>query len=389
MKLKGMKKIFLAACISLACIACNETVKLTGNEFLLEGKISDIEDGAVIELFRLDGDIGLPVGSDTVRNGRFMFVKEAVSEVDEMHISSRSKGFPSMYLTVWVSPGKRIKITGEGKALPAWRVKSSIPYQKEENLYADKTRALRKEMAILDIQAESGMYGRDSLNMIEDSLTLRESLIEAEVMKKTAISPIWMDKMDGIAITLRYNDTRDGRYDELRKAAETLYKRIPASELETPAGYGITARLFPPTVVEIGDKMADTGLFDIEGSVKHLSDYTGKYLMLDFWSRGCGPCIMALPDMKELQEKYADSLTIISISLDTEAVWKEALGIYDTPWPNLRDPKSWGGLAANYGTYGIPNYVVISPEGVILDKWSGWGKGYLERKLKPHIKIKQ
>lgn len=57
-----------------------------------------------------------------------------------------------------------------------------------------------------------------------------------------------------------------------------------------------------------GDKMADTELFDLDGKIHHLTDFNGKYILLDFWSSGCGPCIMALPEMKEIQEQYKSVL---------------------------------------------------------------------------------
>ena len=95
---------------------------------------------------------------------------------------------------------------------------------------------------------------------------------------------------------------------------------------------------------------------------------------------------MALPEMKEISETYSEKLTIISISLDTDAMWKEAMNEHDTPWINIRDPKGYGGLAANYGVRGIPNYTMISPEGKVIDKWMGFGDGHLKRKVGENIK---
>jgi hypothetical protein len=59
------------------------------------------------------------------------------------------------------------------------------------------------------------------------------------------------------------------------------------------------------------------------------------------------------------------------------------------PWVNIRDPKAYGGLAANYGVSGIPNYVMISPEGKVVDNWSGFGTGSLKKKMKEHINKKE
>jgi thioredoxin-related protein len=89
--------------------------------------------------------------------------------------------------------------------------------------------------------------------------------------------------------------------------------------------------------------------------------------------------------MKEISETYHNKLTIISISLDNDADWKEAMTKHDMPWVNLRDPKSMGGLAASYGVAGIPNYVLISPEGKVIDKWAGYATGLLKQKVGENI----
>lgn len=49
-------------------------------------------------------------------------------------------------------------------------------------------------------------------------------------------------------------------------------------------------------------------------------------------------------------------------------------------WNELRQGDT--GLAARYKVMGIPHYVLISPKGIILDIWSGYGPGSLKSKLK-------
>ena len=388
--------------ITLLGVACSRSVKLQGNEFLIEGEISGVEDGAVINLVRWDEFSGKIIASDTLRNGRFMFKEEAESNTDKLSISPRGEGFPPMSLYVWAAPGAKIKIKGNGKLHPLWEVKSSVPYQKEQDLYKNKSRYIIVESARISIERNAAMskviaassreesipYRKivDSLDVIADSLWLTGILEDVDIIEKTNISPIWLEKMVSVAYKSTPSNDGEEYYDDLRKRAETLYGRMSKEDKNTLYGSRITAYLFPPTVVGVGDDFADTDFLDINGNTKHLSDYSGKYLLLDFWSRGCGPCIMALPEMKEISETYSENLTIISISLDADANWKEAMTEHDMPWVNIRDPKSWGGLAANYGVTGIPHYAIISPEGKVVDKWAGFGTGYLKRKVGENIK---
>ena len=51
----------------------------------------------------------------------------------------------------------------------------------------------------------------------------------------------------------------------------------------------------------------------------------------------------------------------------------------------MSDLKQSAGLYAKYGVNGIPNYVLISPEGKIMKMWSGYGKGSLKLKMRRYL----
>jgi thiol-disulfide isomerase/thioredoxin len=392
-----MKKVVFRFCllagIAFFCVAC--TNRISDKEFLIEGKISGVEDGTVINLSRWDENVGKTLATDTVRNGRFTIKAEALPEPERLTITVRGNDFPPMFLYVWVAPGEKVKIQGIGKIHPLWDVKSSITFQKEENRYIKNKRDLIAENSRIRVERskafekimtassrdEAAPFSKivDSLDMMSKPLSVKETYSDVDIMEKTDISPVWLEKLK---LTTYY--AKDD--ENLRKRVEKLYGRMSEEDKNTLIGFQITAELFPPAVVGVGDDMADTDLIDMNGNTKHLSDYLGKYLLLDFWSSGCGPCIMALPEMKEISENYNENLTIISITLDSDTRWKEAMDTHDMPWVNIRDPKSFGGLSANYGVRGIPYYVMVSPEGKIVDKWGGYGQGSLKRKLSEIVK---
>ena len=399
---KNLNYLLIAAIvgITLFSVACmrSEKLSISGNEFLIEGEISGVKGSVVVYLGNADGSIA----SGKLKNGRFILKGEATSETEQMNISVEGDGFPSISsANIWVAPGAKIKIKGNGSLHTLWEVESSVPYQQEENLYEKNNRDLIAEISRLNVErndlrkkrnASSGnkalayRAAADSVNAIYDALRDKLFFSYMDIMEKTDISPVWFDKMEIIASRLMYNDDGSEYYSENRKKAETLYGRMSEEDKTTLIGSKIMTYLFPPTVVVVGDDFADTDLLDINGDTKHISDYSGKYLLLDFWSLGCGPCIAAIPEMKEISETYKEKLTIISISLDTDTNWKKAMEIHDMPWVNIRDPKSFGGLAANYGVYGIPHYIFISPEGKIVVQGSGYSKGSLKKSASEYIK---
>lgn len=83
--------------------------------------------------------------------------------------------------------------------------------------------------------------------------------------------------------------------------------------------------------------MADAELVDPDGETHRLSEYLGKYVLLDFWSFGCGPCLQSLPELKAVSESYRDRLTVISITSDPKNQWETAskehgITSTSTPW---------------------------------------------------------
>lgn len=213
-----------------------------------------------------------------------------------------------------------------------------------------------------------------------DSISAIIDKRELKLMQELPVSSIWMDKLFGLSMSVKYNPMFTNKEETL-----ALYNRLSEEQKASIKGQEITVNLFPPKTVKEGDDMADTDLFDLDGNIHHLADFKGKYMLLDFWSSGCGPCIMALPEMKEIQEQYKDRLTIVSLSSDTKNRWKAASAQHEMTWENLSDLKQNAGLSAIYDVNGIPNYVLISPEGKIMKMWSGYGKGSLKLKMRRYL----
>jgi len=215
-----------------------------------------------------------------------------------------------------------------------------------------------------------------------------EFIIEGEVSDVDSSVVINLSKTEINNLYSYSRSLKRSNNDKIRKIAEEMYGRMSEEDKTTRTGYKITANLFPPPIAEVGDDMIDADLLDINGNIKNISDYfdSNKYLLLDFWYKACGHCLNAFPEMKEVLETYIENLIIICISFDTDDIWKKALSEFDNPWIKLRDPKFDGGLAANYGSIGAPYYVMISPEGKVVDKWFGYGKGHFKKKVSENIK---
>ncbi|HTG57672.1 MAG TPA: hypothetical protein VL943_15450 [Niabella sp.] len=63
-------------------------------------------------------------------------------------------------------------------------------------------------------------------------------------------------------------------------------------------------------------------------------------------------------------------------------MWQQATDLFRMTWKNLSDGNENRGIYARYGVEGIPNYVLIAPDGIVKASWTGYGTGSLKSKIK-------
>ena len=108
-----------------------------------------------------------------------------------------------------------------------------------------------------------------------------------------------------------------------------------------------------------------------------LKQLKGRVVVLDFWTYCCINCLHVLPDLKYLENKYKDSLTVIGIHSAKFDQEKEAQNIrqavlrYDIEHPVLVDSNF--DVWQQYAVRAWPTLMVIDPEGYVIGYVSGEG----------------
>lgn len=118
----------------------------------------------------------------------------------------------------------------------------------------------------------------------------------------------------------------------------------------------------------VGHEAPDFELATPTGEKVKLSSLRGKYVLIDFWASWCGPCRKEIPNLKKVDAEFKDKgLQVVGISIDqSDKAWKKALEEENLSYLQLGDPQNITSKLYNYN--GIPFIILISPEGIILEK---------------------
>ncbi|HEY5464673.1 MAG TPA: TlpA disulfide reductase family protein [Hanamia sp.] len=123
---------------------------------------------------------------------------------------------------------------------------------------------------------------------------------------------------------------------------------------------------------------------DINGESVSLSNFRGRYVLLDFWASWCAPCRQGNPHLIELFKKYHDKgFNILGVSEDYNTgawktairkdgidIWHNMLGLKKDRNGKIDDKK---GIDKIYGVQTLPTKILIDPNGIIIGRYGGTG----------------
>ncbi|MGZ8556995.1 MAG: redoxin domain-containing protein [Chitinophagaceae bacterium] len=415
-----MPRLFLSAMIVAACVSlpaiknlntpadnllklhksCIQTQQLNDTVFSLTGKILGLKKG-IIKLIYTDKNGKYIHDSSAIKKGRFKFrgyIAEPTMVYLDGTIQASDMNDPN-FTSFFLDPAD-VKITLVFNDFKNAIITGSKT-QDEHMAYNQSIAPVLKEMEPISKEYESA--ARDYRNAVkakkEGTITEQLKNKAEEIREKFDPYTVQIRKIEYdffsrnpqsyvTAFQLRFHagylpvDSLQYFYDKLgTKIQQSSSGKVIAKEIEQ------LRRGSPGSIAK------DFTATDLLGNRLSLSDYKGKYVLLDFWASWCIPCRKGNPHLRKLYLKYKDmGIEFIGIADDdqSEDKWKQAItkddiGIWKHVLRGLKyKNNSFDGstdISEKFGIHSLPTKILIDPEGKIIGRYSE-DEGPLDEMLK-------
>ncbi len=330
--------------------------------FKLEGRIENQKMPMMVRL-NYKGEHGLVHDSVVVTDGRFEFHGSVVRPTSATVVCSPAKGDPghSQVRVIYLEAGTTV--IHDNSTMDAAIVTGS-----PETAVADEWRVIqesyRKRRDDFTGRRFYNRGNKDSVRFMDAGIRRADLAIADSVgtfVAKYPNSYVSWDLVSGLAVGMEPERIEPGL-----KALGPKFK-------DSKEGKAIAAQLEQVRKVVIGVKSPEFVQSDVQGATVSLLSFRGRYVLVDFWASWCGICRAENPNVLKAYKAYKDrGFTVLGVSLDDSAhkdKWIQAIKEDNMPWQQVSDLKGTKNSAAVlYGIKGIPQNVLIGPDGVIVAK---------------------
>jgi peroxiredoxin len=162
-------------------------------------------------------------------------------------------------------------------------------------------------------------------------------------------------------------------YDIDPAKVEPLFESLPAATKQLPSAVAFKKRIETAKKTAVGSYAMNFTQNDTLEKPVSLSDFKGKYVLIDFWASWCGPCRAENPNVVKAFNQYKDKdFTVLGVSLDQpgkKQSWLNAIHKDGLTWTHVSDLKFWENAVAQlYGIRAIPQNLLLDPTGKIIAK---------------------
>lgn len=123
-------------------------------------------------------------------------------------------------------------------------------------------------------------------------------------------------------------------------------------------------------LLKTGIAAPDFSLKNLEGKTVKLSDFKGKYVVIDFWASWCPDCRKDIPEVQRMYKNFhAKGVEFVGVSFDTDKTkWGDAVKKYNIEYPQVSELVKFHDtkISQAYGVKWIPSMFLIDKDGKVV-----------------------
>lgn len=327
----------------------------------VSGQIGQLDKPAVIYLVR-EGRLD----STYLSKGKFSFSIFIEAPTEALIELKPGRSFEDAeWMRIYLEKG-HIKVETKTASLLQARV-SGTPINRDNEDYKKLTIAVTAQLqqirnAVKGLSPTQRALINDSLHQVVQGIVKQRNDLQLQYIKAHPASLLSLFLL---------SDYAGDRPDSLPRITgiEHLFGQLSKEVQGSKKGTDFRKFLHQCKNTAIGVKAPLFSQNDTAGHLVHLTDFSGKYLLIDFWASWCKPCRAVNPKLVRLWEHFHQKgFTILGISLDkNKDSWLGAIRKDHLSWTQLSDLGFWNNAVARmYSIDAIPRNFLLDKQGHIL-----------------------
>jgi thiol-disulfide isomerase/thioredoxin len=325
----------------------NETIRLKKGKGEIEIKVSEL---TVLFLVNGDEKKSVALGDGFIPAPMFNFFAENGQQID---ISFDNNDWPA------------VKISG-GEAINNYMALLKETGMLEKAVFEKQVQVMNAQDTILQER-----YSKELTDILDQIVMKKKEFLRANISSYASLFIL-----QGLVNSMPFEEFEKQFFSLNSDLLETQLGQRVMNYIANVKKSGINQ---PAPVFEKKDK---------DGKLIKISDYKGKYVLIDFWGSWCGPCRTSHHHLVELHKKYSPKgLQIISIAqenTDSKKEWLDAIVKDGLVWTQILNNEAIDkcNVVSLYSITAFPSKILINPDGKIEARYSGTELKDLDTKLK-------